>query len=175
MESLNVFDHPFFNIVGGISTIGSLIVCACILISWVFGIAPVLWRLGIARWKRKIGIVAKGDDSTTLKKDLVDSRIFRRKNIKPITSQSLSDIKDHSLLVVHYQSFSEEEIEKMLQHKTSSAAMIFYYPEYSPKNKIPKHINEQIGKHSNTILVNHRGRLLNDILITFITTSCGKK
>ena len=176
MENLNIFSHPFFEIVGGISTIGSLIVVGLIVIAWIRGITPVLWRLGTARWKRKIGILATGSDSTTLKKDLIDSGIFRKKNIKEITGNHLSDIKDLSLLVVHYQSFKESEIEEMLQYKTSNAAMIFYFPEYSPSNKqlIPEHINTQISRRANTILVNHRGRLLNDILITFITTSYGK-
>lgn len=175
LESIyQFFNHPFFIIFGGISA--TMIILGVVLnfIFWILGIAPLLLRLGYGRWLRKIAIVAKPEIYSNLKKDLVDSRIFREGNISSaITNQSLSDIKNHDLLLVHYQSFTEDEIKTILGNKKSNAGMIFYYPEFSPQDgkSIPNEIRDQISNCPNTTIVNFRGRLLNDIITTLITTS----
>jgi len=167
------FNHSFFVIFGGISA--TLIIVGVLLnfIFWTLGIAPLLWRLGYARWTRKIAIVGNTETYNNLKKDLVDSGIFRASKISQITSQSLSDVKRHDLLMVHYQSFTEEEINTVLANKKSGAGMIFYYPEFSPQDGqlIPNKMRDKISNSPNTTIVNFRGRLLNDIITTLITTS----
>ena len=168
------FNHPFFIIFGGISATLIIIVVILNFIFLILGIAPLLLRLGYGRWIRKIAIVAKAETYNNLKKDLVDSGIFRKGNISPIiTNQSLSDIKNHDLLLVHYQSFTEEEINIILGNKKSNAGMIFYYPEFSPQDgkSIPNEMRNKISNNPNTTIVNFRGRLLNDIITTLITTS----
>lgn len=171
------FNHPFFIIFGGISATVILLVAILNFISWVLGITPLLWRLGYGRWLRKIAIVAKNEIFNQLKKDLVDSGIFREKNISQISSQSLAEVKDCDLLLVHYQSFSEQEIKTILANKISKAGMVFYYPEFSPQTgkKIPDEMLKQITNKENTTVVNFRGRLLNDIITTLITTSYEKR
>ena len=168
-----IFNNPFFVIVGGLFTIVAVTTILLSLIFWILGIAPLLWRLGYGRWIRKIAIVANVETCTNLKKDLVDSGIFRKDNIISINDQSLSDVKDHNLLLVHYQSFTEENINTILKNKKSNAGMIFYYPEFSPQDgkSIPNEMRDKISNSPNTTIVNFRGRLLNDIITTLITTS----
>ena len=178
MEAIiNFFNHPFFIIFGGISVTLVIVGILLNLIFWILGIAPLLWRLGYGRWVRKIAIVANTEVYNNLKKDLVDSGIFRAGKICPITDQSLSDVKDHYLLLVHYQSFTEENIKTILANKKSKAGMIFYYPEFSPQEgqQISNEIRNEISNSSNTTIVNFRGRLLNDIVTTLITTSYEKR
>jgi hypothetical protein len=170
------FDNPFFVIVGGISVLLIVINALINFFCWTLGIWPILRRFGYGRWFRKIAIVAGNEEYTTLKGDLVDSGIFKEKNIFQITSQSLSKVKDNDLLLVHYQSFNENQIIEMLSYKKSKAGMIFYYPGFSHStNSIPKDILDKINNNQNTTIVNFRGRLLSDILVTLLTTSYGKR
>lgn len=172
-----LFDHPFFIVVGGLFTIAAITVPLLTFAFWVLGITPLLWRLGLGRWMRKISVVANNEVYSDLKKDLVDSGIFRDKNISQISSQSLAEIKDCDLLLVHYQSFNEQEIKTILTNKKSRAGMVFYFPEFSPQKgkKIPDEMLKQITTKENTTVVNFRGRLLNDIITTLITTSYEKR
>lgn len=178
IESIyNFFNHPFFVIFGGASATIVLLGFVLNFVFWSLGVWPLLWRLGFGRWFRKIAIVANAEVYNQLKKDLVDSGIFRESNISQISTQSLAEVKDRDLLLVHYQSFSEEQIKIILGNKKSRAGMVFYYPEFSSSNgkRIPDDMLKQISNKENTTLVNFRGRLLNDIITTLITTSYEKK
>lgn len=176
MDSIyQIFNNPFFVIVGSIFTITAIIAIFLNFCYWILGLGPLLKRLGYGRWFRKIAIVANPDEYSNIKKDLVDSGIFREKNISSaITDKSISDIKDHNLILVDYQSFSEDDIKSILQFKHTKAGMIFYF---SPKDgeKIPNDIYDLIGNTPNTTIVNLRGRMLNDIVTTLITTSYEKR
>lgn len=174
---INFFNHPFFVVVGGLFTLVAVGVLLITFISWVFGITPLLWRLGLGRWVRKIAIVANNDAYNSLRSDLVDSGIFRASNIQLISKEHLSKVKDHSLFLVHYQSFNESQIHQILNNKKSSSGMIFYFPEFNPAQgrKISDRMLEAIGEKENTTVVNFRGRLLNDLIITLITTSYEKR
>jgi len=155
------------------TTVGFLIT----FIFWALGITPLLWRLGLGRWMRKIAIAANTEAYNSLKTDLIGSGIFREKNIEQITAEHLSKIKNHSVVVVHYQSFTEQEIHELLNDKQSTCGMIFYFPRSNTteEEKIPQQMMLAIGKKENTVVVNFRGRLLNDIIITLITTSYEKR
>jgi len=171
------FNHPFFILVGGISTLIAIIGLLSVFISWILGITPLLWRLGIGRWSRKIAIAANSETYNSLRTDLVDSGIFREKNISQISKNHLSKVTDHNLILVHYQSSNVQEIKTMLSNKKSKAGMIFYYPEYSPQEgkEIPCEMAKDISSKENATIVNFRGRLLNDIITTMITTSYEKR
>lgn len=175
-EIINFF-ITCISFVGGLFTLVSAFGVLLTFTSWVLGITPLIWRLGLGRWVRKIAVVAEYSVCCSLKQDLVDSGIFRESNIKPVSKDHLSQVKDHSLILVHYQSFDENEICQMLKDKQSSTGMIFYFPEFNPSEgqKIPDHMVQEIGKKENTVIVNFRGRLLNDIIITLITTSYEKR
>lgn len=173
----NFYNNPFFIIFGGISA--TLIVVGFLLniVFWVLGIAPLLWRLGYGRWFRKIAIVANNEIYNSLKNDLVDSGIFREKNIYSISADNLAKVKEHYLLLVHYQSFTEENLKNILKDKKSNAGMVIYFPEFSPSDgkRISDEMIKEINIKENTTIVNFRGRLLNDIVTTLITTSYEKR
>lgn len=174
---LHFFDHPFFIVIGGLFTLAAVLYLLIAFIFWVLGITPLLWRLGLGRWIRKIAVVANDEVYNSLKKDLVDSGIFRKGNVQPISKDHLSQIKEYSLILVHYQSFDEQQIRQILNDKKSTAGLIFYFPEFNlaEEKNIPKHMVQEIGKKENTVVVNFRGRLLNDIITTLITTSYEKR
>ena len=146
-------------------------------ISWALGLATPIWRLGLGLRRRKIAIAADDERFSALKIDLIATNIFRETNIKQITKEHLARIKNHSLVVVHYKSFCEDELKQMLKDKESTCGMIFYYPEHDPASgdRIPNDMFQEILKRENTAVVNFRGRLLNDIINTIITTSYRKK
>ena len=169
--------NPIFLFVGRcllvITVAGFLITVA----SWTLGFATPIWRLGLGLRRRKIAIAADIETFNSLKTDLIDTRIFRKVNIKQITKDHLATVKNHSLIIVHYNSFCAEDIKQMLNSKESISGMIFYFPEFDPAsgNRIPNEMIQEIGKRENTTVVNFRGRLLNDIINTIITTSYQKK
>lgn len=171
------FNQPPFVIVGGISV--TLLVFGALLnlICWSLGIAPLLWRLGYGRWFRKIAIVARPENYAQLENDLLRSGIFRGNNIFSIYPDSLSQIKDHDLLLIHYQSFTATEIKTILANKKPNAGMIFYFPEFCPQKgiEISDEMLRLINNNENTSVANFRGRLLNDIITTLITTSYEKR
>lgn len=171
------FDHPFFIIVGGIFALAAAAGLLVTFFFWILGITPLLWRLGLGRWTRKIAIAADNTAYSNLETDLIDSGIFRKSNISQISNNSLTKIKNHDLILVNYRSFEEEEIKTMLSYKKSSAGMIFYYQDFDPASgeKVPDNIAKLIGSKENTTIVNFRGRLLNDIVTTLITTSYEKR
>ena len=169
--------NPIFLFVGRcllVITVAGFLITA---VSWAFGLATPIWRLGLGLRRRKIAIASDADSFSSLKADLTATRIFREKNIKHITKDHLATVKNHSLIIVHYNSFCAEEIKQMLNSKESISGMIFYFPEFDPAsgNRIPNEMIQEIGKRENTTVVNFRGRLLNDIINTIITTSYQKK
>ena len=169
--------NPIFLFIGRcllVITVAGFLITA---LSWAFGLATPIWRLGLGLRRRKIGIAADTENFSTLKIDLTSSGVFRENNIKHITKDHLATVKNHSLVIVHYKSFCAEDIKRILNDKESACGMIFYSPESGPASgdRIPNDMFQEIGKRENTTVVNFRGRLLNDIINTIITTSYQKK
>lgn len=77
----NFYDHPIFVIVGGITVTIGVIGLTYKFFCWIFGITPIIFRLGIALWKRKVAIFATNETFTSLKTTLTDSRIFKEKEV----------------------------------------------------------------------------------------------
>lgn len=171
------FLRLFIDIVGIVMTVFSVLLLVWAAISWALGIFPIFYRIGFGRWSRKIMIVADLNMYNILKTDLVDTGIFREENILPqVTSTSFAKIKEASLVLVHYQSFTEDEIKIILSHKQSNAGFIFYFPEFSPpSNAISQDMFRTINNEQFTTVVNMRGRLMNDIVTTLLSTSYEKR
>lgn len=166
----------FFEIVGAITIIVSISSFFYMVACWILGIAPIVRRLGLGRWYRRVFIAAEGDSYSSLKTDLTDSGVFRERNINQITSKSLNKIKTADLTLVHYQSFTEDQIKNMINNKRNGAGLIFYFPEYNPPtNIVPAQVMKLMNSEPQTILVNMRGRLINDLLVTLLSTSYDKK
>jgi hypothetical protein len=134
------------------------------------GVIPVLIRLGMGLSKRKIAVFAE-DEFDSLKSMLVDSGIFKESNVVKIHKNSLKKAEDMTLFLVHWKSF-ESEIEDILQIKKDPVALVVYAPR--SEGQIDLAILEKINNQRNTIVANFRGRLLNDILTSMITTGIYK-
>lgn len=165
------FSHPFFAVFGGIS---SLVVLATFFYSvFLFsqGVIPVLWRLGNGLSSRKIAVFAdeKYDD---LKGILVDSGLFRDRNILRIDKDSIDKAKNISLLLMHWDAY-KGSFNDILGIKDDTDALIVYAPQNEgPIEEIDR---DTLNKKRNAIIVNFRGRLLNDVLTSMITTGYRQK
>ncbi len=165
----------FLEIVGLVTTAVSILIFLAAVVGWVLGIAPLMYRLGLGRWSRKINIAAEGSAYSSLETDLIDSGVFRKNNIQPISKSTLSKVKDANLILIDYASFTEAEIKTIISNKKSSAGMVVYFPDFSPTNRIPEDISKLINNEPHSVLANFRGRLINDILVTLLSTSYEKK
>ena len=98
---------------------------------------------------------------------LVDSGLFQKSNVVKILKNNLKTAEKYTLFLVHWKSF-ESEIEKILGMKDDSTALIVYAPQ--SEGFIDKAVMEKINQERNSIVVNLRGRLLNDVVVSMITT-----
>ena len=89
-----------------------------------------------------------------------------------ITPSSAASGDKYSLHLVHYHS-GQSYLSDVLKNVKSGHALLIY----APKNEgfIPKDHLEEINKKQNVVVVNFKGRLLNDLLNAMITTSFQQK
>ncbi len=130
------------------------------------GLLPVLYRLGIALAKRRIAIFAStkfGD----LKDMLIDSKLFKEENIVQIHKDSLDRAASETFFLVHWKDYADK-IDEILRLKGDSTALVVYAPQ--DEGKIDDGNLTKINLKRNALIVNLRGRLLNDIFCFLITT-----
>jgi hypothetical protein len=138
------------------------------LVAWFTGILPAVIRLGNGLAKRKIVIFAKGDHLSSLVSLLTDSKLFRKKNIIDISFDGdLGRAERATLLLVYWDDW-QNKIDEIVRKKSDGAALIVYAPG---SGSIPRDRYEALNNERNVIVVNLRGRLLNDIVASLITTS----
>lgn len=169
-EIVEFFNHPFFIIVGGLSTVSAIVAVLYGVYTIISGVLPVWIRLGRGLSNKKIAIYAENefDDFKDL---LVDSGLFKKGNIEKVTNVSLSKGERHSMMLVNYNEF-DNKIDDILKFKKDSDSLIVYV---SNGVRVPPNIMESINNHRNSIVVTFRGRLLNDIVTSIITTAYEKK
>jgi hypothetical protein len=163
---IDFFDNPFFIVLGGISTLLTLIAAIFTFYLFVRGIFPVWLRLGMGLSKRKIAVFAE-KEFDGLKSMLVDSGLFQKANIIKINKGSIKKADEITLFLAHWKCF-EAEINDILRIKKDTTALIIYAPQN--EGFIDQASLEKINQERNSVIVNLRGRLLNDILVSMITT-----
>jgi hypothetical protein len=168
----NFFNSPFFVIWGGISIIVTIYIAIRTFILIFKGVIPVWYRLGKGLSKRKIAVFAENQEYSELKSLLTDSGLFSEKNIIRIDKNSIKKAKGFTLLLVHHFSF-KNNLEEIINLKMDEAALIIYAPQ--SEGMIDGGMIQKINDHRNSIIVNMRGRLLNDILTSMMTTGYGKR
>jgi len=146
-------------------------IAACVL--WVRGVMPVLIRLGHGLSKRKIAIFAKGDSLVSLENLLHDSKLFNRVNVLKIPDEGDFGIAEDATVFLVYWPDWKDQMGKILDHKVDSTALIVYAPQ--EQGPIPSEVMHLLEKKRNVVVNNFRGRLLNDIVASMITTSYEKK
>lgn len=159
-------------IIGGFTILFTLLAGLVTSLGWTAGVFVIFKRLGLGRWYRRVLIVGASAETKSLKKDLVDSGVFREKNINEADGRNLSDVKNASLILLDYWSLTEAQVTTVLANKRKSAGLVVYSP--MGKDHIPNNISQQINNEPFTTLVNMRGRLVNDLLITLMSTSYDK-
>ncbi len=163
---VDFFDHPFFIVLGGISTLVTLIAIAFAVYLFIKGIFPVWLRLGMGLSRRKIAVFAE-KEFDGLKSMLVDSGVFHKANVIKINKGAIKKAEEITLFLVHWKCF-EAEIDDILRMKKDSTALIVYAPQ--SEGFIDQASLGKINQERNSIVVNLRGRLLNDVLLSMITT-----
>ena len=159
--------------VGVIDTAILIFVLIRALILWIIGISPALLRLGNGLAKRKIAIFAKEDNVASLRSLLLDSKLFKEKNI--IEIRSINDIgraEKASVYLVYWHDWMQD-INAVLNQKPDKCAMVVYAP-YN-LGRIPDEAMINLDGKRHTAVTNFRGRLLNDIVTSMITTSYDSK
>ncbi len=164
---ISLLNNPIFGALGAIGILYSLVTLIATGYLWAKGIIPVWWRLGIGLSKRRIAIFAE-DEFDNLKNVLVDSKLFQESNIKRIDKSSIKKAEGWTLLLVHWATF-QNEIDEIMNIKKDSCALVVYAPPN--EGRVPDNVMAKINHERNSILVNFRGRLLNDILTCMITTA----
>lgn len=164
--AVSFFNNSFFIIAGGVSTIIVITGFLYVMFLVIKGVLPVWYRLGMGLSKRKIAVFAS-DEYASLESMLADSKIFKRKNIMRVNKNDIRKAEDYSLLVVYWKDFSDK-LKEILSIKKDSAALVVYAPQN--EGIIDKASIDLINEHRNAIVVNFRGRLLNDIVSCLITT-----
>lgn len=142
-------------------------------ILWARGIIPVLFRLGNGLSRRKIAVFAKGDALVSLENILRDCNLFRQNNIVRIATDGDIGAANSATVFLVYWPDWKANIEDVLREKSDGTALIVYAPqEYG---FIPKETMSLLDKQRNVVVNNFRGRLLNDIVVSMITTSYKNK
>lgn len=156
------------NWIGYVSTIIVILGIISGLIAWFTGILPALRRLGMGFARRKIAIFAKGTNSDVLKSLLLESKLFKEKNIISISSEGdFEDSEQTTLFLVSWDDW-QDKIDEILKYKKRGTALIVYAP--SGSTSIPPDRFKDLNNKRNVIVTNFRGRLLNDIVVTMIAT-----
>jgi len=164
---LDFFNHPFFIILGGLSAIVLVLGTAYKIITWVLGITPIILRFGGALQTKKIAIYGSKKARFSLKETLLDSRLFKEKNIIAIDKSDFAKGKTCSIYLVDWKSCGERISEIYDLRKSHQIAVIIF----AQPGSIPQDIMSDIANRPNTVIVNFKGRLLNDILTSLVTTS----
>ena len=159
----------FLDWVSYVTTVIFLVTFALGIYTWFRGILPALIRLGNGLAKRKIAIFAKGDHFTGLRDLLVGSKLIKAKNIIQIPSNNDFGRAEQSTLYLLYWPDWQNDLDDILNKKKDSQALIVYAPQEF--GSIPPLQMSALSRHSYVTTTNFRGRLLNDIVVSMITTS----
>jgi len=159
----------FLDLIGRISSAILVIAILAGIYGWSTGIIPAMVRLGNGFAKRKIAIFAKGDQFISLKDLLVDSKLFKAKNIIQVSSKSDFGRAEQSTLYLIYWPDWQNDLDDIMKSKKDAHALIVYAPQES--GFIPKEQMSVLSSHRYVAITNFRGRLLNDIVVSMITTS----
>lgn len=136
---------------------------------WTRGILPALYRFGNGFSKRKIAIFAKEENLRSLKSLLIDSGLFNQKNILDIPTHGDFGRAEKTTLYLVFWHDWKDKIDEILASKKDSTALIVYAPQ--ELGFIPPEKMKELNNKRNVIVVNFRGRLLNDIVVSLMTTS----
>lgn len=153
---------------GYITTIATVVVFL-LGVYYVFsGFIPVLWRLGKGLTGKRIAILASGQVLSSLQNSISDTKLFRDKNIIPVQSAAeLGRMEKCDIFLVHWKPWADN-ITDVLAKKRDNCALIIYAPYED--GRIDDEVMKELERHRNVVVNNFRGRLLNDLVVSLITS-----
>lgn len=137
--------------------------------AWIKGILPAIIRLGNGFSKRKIAIFARGDNLGSLRALLIDSGLFNDKNVIDISSDGDFGRAERATLFLVFWHDWQDKSDRILSIKKDNIALVVYAPQ--DQGPIAPDKMKELNSKRNVTLSNLRGRLLNDIVVSLITTS----
>lgn len=164
---IDFFNHPVFIIIGGLTVVFAAIGIIYRIVCMTLGVTPLVFRVGKAIWRRKIAIVGSSESFKILNECITDSGIFKNRNVVHITTENIDKVKEYSILLVDWETSSSKIDQIFVARKNHNTAVIVF----AKAGTIPQEKMPEIANKSNTVVVNFKGRLLNDILNSLITTS----
>ncbi len=138
--------------------------------AWVRGILPALLRLGYGLSRRKIAIFADVDHMGSLESGLIDTKLFNKRNVIEILSDGdIGRAEQATVFLIFWHDWPSAVISEILAAKKDATALVVYAP--LDLGRIPDDKLKALNSKRNVTLVNFRGRLLNDIVVSLMTTS----
>ncbi len=153
------------------SHVAAFVLGACAIVLVAMGIVRVLFRMSWALSKNKIAIFSNVNGFDNIRQVLVDSGLFKKKNIHHIDQGRVMAAASMDLFVLHWPCF-KEKIDDVLSIKKDAVGLVVYAPQED--GRVTEDNIEKLNQHRNVALVNFRGRLLQDVFVSTITTKRGK-
>ena len=140
------------------------------IISWCKGFWPVAYRLGKSLSTGKIAIFS-ASEGNALCNILTDSNLFNERNIKIISHSEIEKAATFNVFLVHWSDF-KDDFDRILSIKKDGTALVIFAPQ--GQGFLDEDAVKKISCLRNVTLTNMRGRLLNDVLTSSITSNYGK-
>ena len=164
---LQILSHPMLVLMARIFFIVSFLLALCAGYLVLTGVLPVLYRLGKSLSARQIAVFAKGDNYVNLKSVLIDSELFKKKNVHQIDENSIEKAKSMSVFLVYWKDYATD-LENILGMKEDNTALIIYAPPED--GRIEPENMQKISEHRSAAVVNFRGRLIQDVMVCMMTS-----
>ncbi|QQR54894.1 hypothetical protein IPG41_07000 [Candidatus Peregrinibacteria bacterium] len=159
------------NVLGYVSTAIVIVTVIYRAVLWCKGVKPAFIRFGNAMGKRKISIFASHANIGSLKSLLVDTTLIKEKNIIEITHPGdIGRGQGSTLYVVDFRDWQAADFQRILDQQRDKDALVVYAPTEGGQ-RIPDAMWDAINRKRNVTVTNMRGRLLNDVIVSMITTS----
>jgi 5S rRNA maturation endonuclease (ribonuclease M5) len=164
---IDFFNHPVFIIVGGLTLVFAAIGIIYRVVCIALGVTPLVFRIGKAIWRRKVAIIGSSEAFSSLTDCITDTNIFKRNNVIHIPTDNIEKVKEYTILLVDWETSGNQIEQIFIARKNHNTAVIIF----AKAGSIPHEKMAEIANRSNTVVVNFKGRLVNDILNSLITTS----
>ena len=164
---IDFFNHPVFIFVGGLTVVFAVIGIIYRVVCSALGVTPLIFIIGKAIWHRKVAIIGSSEAFSSLIDCITDTNIFRRNNVIHIPTDNIEKVKEYTILLVDWDTSGNQIDQIFIARKNHNTAVIIF----AKAGSITHEKMAEIANRSNTVVVNFKGRLLNDILNSLITTS----